>query len=71
MTIPKPILDALGLASNEKVSLQIEDGRLIVGPRVRPRYALDDLIAQCNFGAEPNTETRDWDSAGPVGREAI
>jgi antitoxin ChpS len=71
MTIPKAILEGLGLAANEKVALHIEHGRLVVEPRPRPRYALADLIAQCDPAAPGDSERQDWDKAEPVGREVL
>ncbi|MFM9861300.1 AbrB/MazE/SpoVT family DNA-binding domain-containing protein [Pseudoxanthobacter sp. M-2] len=71
MTIPKAILEGLGLAANEKVALHIEHGKLVVEPRPRPRYALADLIAQCDPTAPEDSEQRDWDKAQPVGREVL
>lgn len=71
MTIPKPVLEGLGLSANEKVALHIEHGRLVVEPRPRQRYALADLIAQCEPSAPDDEERRDWEAAEPVGREVL
>lgn len=71
MSIPKPLLEGLGLAANAKVALRIEDGRLVVEPRPRPRYSLAELVAQCDPAAPPSAEARDWDEAPPVGREVL
>jgi antitoxin ChpS len=71
MAIPKAILEGLGLSANEKVALRIDDGKLVVEPRPRPRYALADLIAQCDSNAPENLDNRAWDEAQPVGREVL
>ena len=71
LAIPKPVLDGLGLAANAKVALRLEEGRLIVEPRPRPRYTLAEMVAQCDAEAPASEEARAWDEAGPVGREAI
>ena len=50
-----------------------ENGRLIVEQRARPRYSLDELLAQCDAtdaDAGP-AEDRDWLDAKPVGKELI
>jgi antitoxin ChpS len=70
MTIPKPMLDALGLSANDKVSLSVDGGRLVV-ERPRPVYTLAELIAQCDPSAEASDDMADWDKAEAVGREAI
>ncbi len=71
MTIPKAVLDVLGLGVNDKVALHVEAGRLMVEARPRPKYALAELLAQCDANAEPSDELRAWNAAEPVGREAI
>jgi antitoxin ChpS len=66
VAIPKPLLEGLGLAANEKVSLHIDQGNLVIAPRPKPRYVLADLIAQCDL-----TSDDEWDQSAPVGREVI
>jgi antitoxin ChpS len=69
MVIPKAILEALGLAANEKVGLSVADGRLVVEPHTRPRYSLDELVAQCDPDAPISDEEREWMAMKPVGKE--
>lgn len=71
MAIPKPVLEGLGLAANEKVALHIDAGRLVVEPRPRPRYTLEELVAGCDMSADTDAAIREWDTAEPVGREVI
>mgnify|MGYP001766848846 CR=1 FL=1 len=71
MTIPKAVLDVLGLGVNDKVALHVEAGRLLVEARPRPKYSLAELLAQCDASAAASDEVRAWDAAEPVGREAI
>jgi antitoxin ChpS len=70
LAIPKSVLDGLGLAANEKVELRLDQGRLVIEPRRRPKYTLDELVAQC-VPSEPSVEAQVWDEAEPVGREQI
>jgi len=69
LAIPRPVLDGLGMAANEKVALRIEEGRLVVEPRLKPRYTLAQLLAQCDETAPRDPELLEWDAAEPVGRE--
>jgi antitoxin ChpS len=71
LAIPKPMLDALDLAPDASVDLSIKAGRLVVDPRTRRRYSLDELLAQCNPGARRSGDERDWLAGRPVGRELI
>lgn len=71
MTIPKPLLDTLGVAANAKLDLMVEDGRLVAIPRKRPKYTLEELMAQCDLDAPWSEEEREWLDMKPVGREII
>ena len=46
-------------------------GRLVVTPRTRPSYTLDDLLAQCDGIAPAGREDRAWLEAEPVGNELL
>lgn len=71
MTIPKAVLDVLGLAVNDKVILHVDAGRLLVEARPRPKYTMEELIAQCDTSADAQAEIIEWDAVEPVGREII
>jgi antitoxin ChpS len=71
LAIPKPMLDALDLAPNAAVGLSIEAGRLVVDPKKRRRYSLDELLAQCKPSARRSRKDRDWLKDPPAGRELI
>ena len=71
LAIPKPMLDALDLAPDAAVGLSIKSGRLVVDPRRRRRYSLDELLAQCKPSARRLRGDRDWVSGRPAGRELI
>lgn len=71
LALPPAILDMLGLQAGAQVGVVVDDGRLIVEPQRRPRYALDELLAQCDPAAETTDEDREWLDGAPVGRELI
>jgi antitoxin ChpS len=71
VAIPKPMLEALDLAPNASVGLSIEAGRLVVDPKKRRRYSLDELLARCKPSARRSREDRDWTKSPPAGRELI
>jgi antitoxin ChpS len=71
LAIPKPMLDALDLAPNASVGLSIRAGRLVVDPKKRMRYSLDELLAQCKPSARRSRKDRDWLKDPPAGRELI
>jgi antitoxin ChpS len=71
LAIPRPMLDALDLASDAPVGLSIKAGRLVVDPKARRRYTLDELLAQSKRSRRRSREDREWTSGRPAGRELI
>ena len=62
----------LRLQPGAKVGIVAERGRLVVEPRQRQQYTLDELLAQCNPKTRRAKQDREWllDSK-PVGGELI
>ncbi len=71
LAVPPALLDILQLRADEQVGVSVEGGRLIVEARQRPRYTLDELLAQCNPKAPRSREDRDWVEGKPAGGELI
>jgi antitoxin ChpS len=71
LAVPPALLDILHLQPGATVGLAVESGRLIVEPRQRRRYTLDELLAQCNPKAPRSKEEREWLDSGPVGGEIL
>lgn len=71
LAVPPALLDVLHLAAGARVGLAVDNGRLVVEPTARPRYTLDELLAQCDPAAELTAEDREWLDAKPVGRELL
>jgi antitoxin ChpS len=71
LAIPRSILDALDLAPDASVGLSVKAGRLVVDPKRRRRYTLDELLAQCNPKSRRSRADREWAGSRPVGRELI
>ena len=71
LAVPRAVLDVLGLRPGAKVGIAIERGRLVVEPPKRPRYTLDELLAQCDSKGRRTKEEREWLDNKPVGRELI
>ncbi len=71
LAVPPALLDVLQLSAGAKVGLAVDNGRLVVEPRARPRYTLDELLAQCDPQAEAASEDREWLDAKPVGDELL
>ncbi|ECM9661229.1 PbsX family transcriptional regulator, partial [Salmonella enterica subsp. enterica serovar Infantis] len=51
--------------------MTIDNGCLIIEPQKRPRYSLEELLAQCDPHAEMSDEDREWMDAPAVGKEIL
>ncbi len=69
LAVPPALLDVLQLTAGTRVGLAVDNGRLVVDPAVRPRYTLDELLAQCDASTEISVDDREWLDAPPVGNE--
>ena len=71
LAVPPALLDVLELRAGARVDVGIEEGRLIVAPRTRIRYTLDELLAQCDESAPSDEADRAWLEDKPVGKELL
>lgn len=73
LAVPPALLDVLHLAAGAKVGIAVDNGRLVVEPAAKPRYTLDELLAEAEAsGAYPlPPEEREWIDAPAVGRELL
>ena len=71
LVIPPAILDQLELKAGATVGLAVDGERLVMQPRPKPRYTLDELLAKCDptDNTEMSEEDRLWINLPPVGRE--
>ena len=71
LAVPPALLDILRLRPGVQVGIAIESGRLVVEPRQRPHYTLDELLAQCNSKARRSKADREWSRGKAAGAEII
>ncbi len=71
LAVPPALLDVLNLAAGASVGLVVDQGRLIVEPRVRPRYTMEELLAASDYAQVPPDGEREWVDAPAVGGEII
>jgi antitoxin ChpS len=71
LAVPPAILDLLHLQAGATVRMAVESGCLVIEPLPRPRYSLDELLAQCDASVELSSEDREWLDSKPVGSELI
>ena len=71
LAVPPALLDLLKLGIGAKVGIAVEKGRLIIVPKARPSYSLNELLAQCDELSTLSAEDRGWVDAKPVGNELL
>ncbi|GMV30596.1 MAG: hypothetical protein AMXMBFR59_27210 [Rhodanobacteraceae bacterium] len=69
LAVPPALLDVLHLTAGARVGLAVDKGRLMIKPCTRPRYTLDELLAQCDPSADPSQHELEWLDAPAVGHE--
>ena len=71
LAVPPAFLDQLHLHAVVTVGLAVDHGCLIVNPKPRPRYTLDEFLAQCDANAELSVEDKAWLDGPAVGGELL
>ena len=71
LAVPPALLDILRLRPGTQVGIAVESGRLVVEPQQRPRYTLEELLAQCNPKKARTKEEREWLNDKPAGAEIL
>ena len=74
LAVPPALLDALDLSAGSSVDLALDAGRLVIEPKTRPRYSLEELLARYDSSSiiiSESEEDRLWDGMKPVGRELL
>lgn len=69
MAIPKRLLELVHLQSGSQVDIDVQEGRLVVAPKKKPRYTLTELMAQCDLSQPETAEVREWLDAPVMGAE--
>jgi antitoxin ChpS len=71
LAVPPVLLNLLQLKAGETVSLDVENGRLVVEPKSRPRYTLTELLSESDYSRPLSKEEREWVEAPAVGGELL
>jgi antitoxin ChpS len=71
LAVPPALLDILRLEAGAKVGIAVESGRLVIEPRLRRHYTLNELLARCNPKAPRARRDREWLDGNPVGGELL
>jgi len=69
IAIPPALLDVAELRVDMEVGLTVTNGTIVIQPKKKRAYTLEDLISRCD-AAGPLGE-REWVDAPPVGGELL
>ncbi len=71
LAVPPVLLNLLDLKAGATVSVDVENGRLIVEPNPRPRYTMAELLAVSDYSQPQPPEEREWVDASAAGGELL
>lgn len=70
MAVPPAVLDLLDLKAGSVVGMDVDGERLVIRPRKKPRYTLDQLLTQSRpKRRRPSGKDREWIDLTPAGKE--
>jgi antitoxin ChpS len=69
--VPPAAVAELNLQEGASADAVVDGGNLVLKPLKRPRYTLDELLAQCDPTAPRSAEDQAWLDDAPVGEELI
>jgi len=68
--LPAAVLKQMQLGVGSTLSLDTAGETLVLKPlRTKPKYTLEELMAQCDLTAPEPADMDDWNAMRPVGRE--
>ena len=69
LAVPPAVLDLLKLHVGSVVGIDVEGESLVIRSQKRPRYKLDELLAQCDTETPLSDEDRRWIDLPSAGDE--
>jgi antitoxin ChpS len=69
MAVPPVLLDLLDLKPGSMVGMDVDGERLVIRPTRKPRYTLQELLAQSNSKRRLSRKDREWIDLTPAGKE--
>lgn len=71
ISLPKTLLEQLGAGVGDKLSVLLEDGKLILQAPKTKRRTLDELLEEISPEMFDTEEDREWMNMRPVGEELL
>ena len=71
LVVPPAILDLLNLRAGSAVGLTVDGGCLVIDPKPRLHYTVDELLDVSDYSGPRSAEEQEWLDSPAVGRELI
>jgi antitoxin ChpS len=71
LVVPPVLLNLLDLKAGTTVGVDVENGRLVVEAKPRPRYTVAELLAESDYSQPLTAEEREWIDSPAVGGELL
>jgi antitoxin ChpS len=71
LAVPPALLEMLQLKAGAQVGVAVDDGRLIVEAKQKPRYTLAELLAASDYSKPRSADDQVWLEAPSVGKETL
>jgi antitoxin ChpS len=66
--LPATLLELVHLSLGDKLTVEVRPEGIVLTP-ARPKYSLEELVAQCDPKAAMPEDLAAWNNLKPVGRE--
>jgi antitoxin ChpS len=66
---PSTLLRSLNLSIGSAIHAEQIEGKIVLTPKVKSRYTLSELLAQCDLSAPVPEDVKAWDLIAPAGKE--
>lgn len=71
VAIPPAVLEELGLKPDTDVDMAVKAGQLVINPKKRPRYTMDQLLKEGRKAKNLKFKDKAWSNMPRAGREVI
>ena len=72
MILPAAILKKLHLSEGDEIEISENGNQIIITPKkIKPKYTLKELLAQCDLKAPIHEAVKEWDEVQAIGQESL
>ncbi len=72
LILPAVILKKLNLSEGDEIQISEKENQIVITPtKIKPKYTLKELLAQCDLNAPMPEVVKEWDDIQPIGRESL